>query len=47
MSPPKELSGVSSATEVIGAGVEIAVPVVTWVTVTVSRKALVGVGRRE
>ena len=43
MSPPNEESGVNSATEVIGADVEIFVAVVFCVTVTVPRFALVGV----
>ena len=43
MSPPNEESGVNSATEVIGADVEIFVAVVFCVTVTVPRSASVGV----
>src|SRR5271157_4806949 len=43
MSPPNEESGVNSATEVIGADVEIFVAVVFCVTVTVPRLASVGV----
>ena len=41
MSPPNEESGVNSATEVIGADVEIFVAVVFCVTVTVPRSASV------
>ena len=44
MSPPNEESGVNSATEVIGADVEIFVAVVFCVTVTVPRLAF---GRRR
>jgi hypothetical protein len=43
MSPPNEESGVNSATEVIGADVEIFVAVVFWATVTLPRSAFVGV----
>ena len=41
MSPPNEESGVNSATEVIGADVEIFVAVVFWETVIVPRSAFV------
>src|SRR5271157_4829497 len=41
MSPPNEESGVNSATEVIGADVEILVAVVFWATVIVPRSAFV------
>jgi hypothetical protein len=44
MSPPKEVNGVNSVTEVIGAAVCTFVPVVTWEIVTVPRKGFVGVG---
>jgi hypothetical protein len=41
MSPPNEESGVNSATEVIGADVEIFVAVVFWATVISPRSAFV------
>jgi len=41
MSPPNEESGVNSATEVIGADVEIFVAVVFWETVISPRSAFV------
>ena len=49
MSPPNEESGVNSATEVIGADVEIFVAVVFWATVIVAQVRVRGRrrGRRE